>query len=249
MLTEDLSGKTEDDRGPNLFEAVYQRLAPLWPDARPLLRYENCFQLLIAVILSAQTTDEQVNMVTGLLFEKYPSAAALGAATLHDVENIIHPVGFYHVKAQHIVATAQALAEHYAGAIPPSLEAMLELPGVGRKTANLVASACLDMPGIIVDTHVLRVLVRLGLCPKRDATLAETIVREKLPSAAHTQFSYSVNRHGKFTCTARNPACVRSGDSCPLDDLCPKIGVGQGLQNSRERKKIEARRQLFSSSP
>ncbi len=225
MLTEKLDAYREETRTQNLFETVYERLALRWPDAHTLLHYQNCYQLLIAVILSAQTTDEQVNMVTRTLFEKYPDAASLGTASLHDIENIIHHVGFYHVKARHIIATARMLAEHYAGTIPASLEAMLELPGVGRKTANLVASACLDVPGIIVDTHVLRVLVRLGLCPKRDATLAEKIVREELSAEKHTQFSYSVNRHGKFTCRARNPACTQKGDFCPLDDICPKIGV------------------------
>ncbi len=225
MLTEHLTDERMDSCARNLFEAVFERLAPQWPNAHPLLHYTNCFELLISVILSAQTTDEQVNLVTGFLFEKYPNAATLGAASLDDVENIIHSVGFYRVKARHIIATSRTLAERYAGTIPRTLESMLELPGVGRKTANLVASACHDVPGIIVDTHVLRVLMRLGLCPKRDATLAEAIVREKLSSDRHTQFSYCVNRHGKFTCTARTPACVRDGDACLLDDLCPKIGV------------------------
>lgn len=215
---------TDSSKG-HLFDTIFDRLTPLWPDAHPLLHYGNCFQLLIAVILSAQTTDEQVNMVTGSLFERYPDAVALGSAQLQDVESIIHPVGFYHVKAQHIIATARVLAERYGGQIPPSLEQMLELSGVGRKTANLVASACLDIPGIIVDTHVLRVLVRLGLCPKRDAALAETIVRAQLAAEKYTQFSYSVNRHGKFTCTARNPACTRDDAACPLDDVCAKVGV------------------------
>lgn len=208
-----------------LFNTVYARLAPIWPDARPLLHYDNCFQLLIAVILSAQTTDDQVNTVTGPLFEKYPTAADLGSASLYDVENIIHSVGFYRVKARHIVVAAQMLEAQYGGEIPQSFEKMLELPGVGRKTANLVASACLELPGIIVDTHVLRVLVRLGLCPKGAATLAESIVRENVPAERHTQLSYCVNRHGKFTCTARRPACVRERETCPLDDVCPKIGV------------------------
>ncbi len=207
------------------FDTVYDRLVPLWPDTRPLLHYDNCWHLLIAVILSAQTTDEQVNSVTGPLFEKYPDATSLGSAQLKDVENIIHSVGFYHVKAQHIISAARALAERYAGSIPTTFEELLTLPGVGRKTANLVAAACLGIPGIIVDTHVLRVVVRLGLCSKPDPTLAERIIRENLPADKFTHFSYSVNRHGKFTCTSRNPACTRSGGSCPLDDICPRIGV------------------------
>lgn len=213
-----------------LLEEIHRRLAPVWPDAHPLLHYHNCFELLIAVILSAQTTDEQVNAVTGELFTRFPTAKELAEADIAEVERIIHPVGFFHVKARHIIDTAKALEANFGGDIPPTLEAMLELPGVGRKTANLVASACHEVPGIIVDTHVLRALVRLGICPKKDAALAESIVRANLSQEKHTQFSYSVNRHGKFTCTARNPACTPQGcgpvgHGCPLDDICPKIGV------------------------
>ncbi|MEN6499891.1 MAG: endonuclease III [Rectinema sp.] len=208
-----------------LLEEVYRRLTPLWPDAHPLLHYHSCFELLIAVILSAQTTDEQVNMVTEELFDRFPTAGKLALADIAEIERIIHPVGFFHVKARHIIDTAKALEERFGGNIPPTLEEMLELPGVGRKTANLVASACHEVPGIIVDTHVLRVLVRLGVCPKKDAALAESIVRANLSHEKHTQFSYSVNRHGKFTCTARKPACTQAGRSCPLSDLCPQIGV------------------------
>jgi endonuclease-3 len=208
-----------------LLEEVHRRLAPIWPDAHPLLHYHNCFELLIAVILSAQTTDEQVNMVTGELFSRFPTAGKLALADIAEVEQIIHPVGFFHVKARHIIDTARVLEERFGGNIPPTLEQMLELPGVGRKTANLVASACHEVPGIIVDTHVLRVLLRLGVCPKKDAGLAESIVRANLSPETHTQFSYSVNRHGKFTCTARKPACTQEGMSCPLEDICPKIGV------------------------
>lgn len=208
-----------------LLESIYERLVPLWPDAHPLLHYKNCFQLLISVILSAQTTDEQVNMVTGALFARYPDARSLGSAVPSEVEQIIRPVGFFHLKSLHIIQTAKILAEKFGGQIPPTFEQMLELPGVGRKTANLVASACHSIPGIIVDTHVLRVLFRLGIAPAKNAEIAESVVRQYLEPEKHTQFSYSVNRHGKFTCTARKPACKRERGVCPLDDLCPKIGV------------------------
>jgi len=208
-----------------LLEEVYRRLAPIWPDAHPLLHYRSCFELLIAVILSAQTTDEQVNMVTPELFGSFPDAGKLAKADIAEIERIIHPVGFFHVKAKHIIGTAKVLEERFGGDIPSTLDAMLELPGVGRKTANLVASACHEVPGIIVDTHVLRALCRLGVCPKKDAALAESIVHANLQPEKHTQFSYSVNRHGKFTCTARRPACTQEGIGCPLGDICPKIGV------------------------
>jgi len=208
-----------------LLESVYERLVPLWPDAHPLLHYQNCFQLLISVILSAQTTDEQVNMVTGELFARYPDAHSLSVAVTSEVEQIIRPVGFFHIKSLHIIQTAKTLVEKFGGQIPPTFAQMLELPGVGRKTANLVASACHNIPGIIVDTHVVRVLFRLGIAPEKNAKIAESVVRQHLEPEKHTQFSYSVNRHGKFTCTARNPACKHGYGVCPLDDLCPKIGV------------------------
>ncbi|MCX8013324.1 MAG: endonuclease III, partial [Rectinema sp.] len=137
---------------------VYGRLASLWPDAAPLLHYRSCFELLIAVILSAQTTDEQVNAVTAELFSRFPDARSMAHADIVELEHIIHPVGFFHTKARHLKATAQILERDYGGEIPLTFEALLSLPGVGRKTANLVASACHQIPGIIVDTHVLRVL-------------------------------------------------------------------------------------------
>jgi|YelNatPaOPRAMG01_1025707.scaffolds.fasta_scaffold08675_1 endonuclease-3 len=210
---------------PALLEEVYRRLQPIWPDAHPLLHYRSCFELLIAVILSAQTTDEQVNTVTEKLFGNYPDAHSLARAEISEVERIIHPVGFFHVKARHIIEAAQMIEARFDGKLPPSFDQLLELPGVGRKTANLVASACHEVPGIIVDTHVLRVLYRLGISPKKDPGLAESIVRAHLAPEKHTHFSYSVNRHGKFTCTARKPACTQNGTPCPLDDICPKIGI------------------------
>lgn len=208
-----------------LIHEVHARLAPLWPDAQPLLHYRSCFELLIAVILSAQTTDEQVNAVTPELFARYPDAKSLARADIAELERIIHPVGFFHTKAQHIKATAQVLERDFGGNIPPSFEALLTLPGVGRKTANLVASACHQVPGIIVDTHVLRVLFRLGLSPLKKPHVMESIVRENLEPAFHTHFSHAVNRHGKHVCTARNPACMQKAVRCPLEDLCSKRGL------------------------
>jgi len=208
-----------------LLHEVHARLAPLWPEARPLLHYRSCFELLIAVILSAQTTDEQVNAVTPELFARYPNAGSLALADIVELERIIHPVGFFHTKARHIKATAQVLERDYGGNIPKSFEALLSLPGVGRKTANLVASACHQIPGIIVDTHVLRVLFRLGISPYKKPHIMESIVRENLEPAFHTHFSHAVNRHGKHVCTARNPACMQKDGLCPLEDLCLKTGL------------------------
>ncbi len=152
-------------------------LVPLWPDARPLLSFSDCFELLCAVMMSAQTTDEQVNAVTPALFARYPDAAAMAAAEPEDIEPIIRSIGFFHTKARHLVQTARILAGERGGKVPNTMEELLELPGVGRKTANLVASACFGAPGIIVDTHVARSAVRLGLYPKKDPDAIEAVIR------------------------------------------------------------------------
>lgn len=203
---------------------VKDMLLPLWPDAKPLLNYSDCFELLCAVMLSAQTTDEQVNGVTPSLFATYPDAHAMAAAEIRDVETLIHSVGFFHTKARHLVATAQILIREYGGKIPQSMEALTSLPGVGRKTANLVLSACFGSPGLIVDTHVMRVVFRLGLYPKKDPTAIETCLRDNLAEEYHTAFSHALNRHGKYVCTARQPACLR-GATCPLEEICPRTGL------------------------
>ncbi len=215
---------------PQLLEELYIRLVPIWPDTRPLLHYRSCFELLIAVILSAQTTDDQVNIVTKELFRRFPNAESLADANIHEVENIIHSLGFYRVKAKHIIETAKVLKERFNGQIPSSFEEMIELPGVGRKSANLLISACYEKPGIIVDTHVIRVLFRLGVSTKKEATLIESIIRANLSPEKHTEFSHAVNRHGKFTCTARKPVCTLQEVYCPVVDLCPKIGLSNLLK-------------------
>jgi endonuclease-3 len=200
-------------------------LVPLWPDARPLLSFSDCFELLCAVMMSAQTTDEQVNAVTPALFARYPDAAAMAAAEPEDIEPIIRSIGFFHTKARHLVQTARILASERGGEVPNTMEGLLELPGVGRKTANLVASACFGAPGIIVDTHVARSAVRLGLYPKKDPDAIEAVIRGNLAPEDHTAFSHALNRHGKFTCTARAPACTAGDRACPLEGLCPRKGV------------------------
>lgn len=204
--------------------AVYGLLVPLWPDARPLLHYSTCFELLCAVMLSAQCTDEQVNRVTPLLFSRWPDAAALATADEDEVAECIHSVGFFRTKARHLVGTARILSGRWAGKVPDTMEDLLELPGVGRKTANLVISACAGKPGIIVDTHVLRVALRLGFETRRDPGLVEAAIAAVMPPSSWTAFSHALNRHGKFVCTARKPACTSGGD-CPLAAICPRLGL------------------------
>jgi len=206
------------------FDAVADILIPLWPDARPLLEYSSSFELLCSVILSAQTTDEQVNRATPGLFAAFPDPEAMSRAELGAIEGFIRTIGFYHVKARYLSSTARILVERYGSAVPGTMEELLELPGVGRKTANLVLSACTETPGVIVDTHVMRATVRLGLCGKRDPAAIEKAIRAGLDSHRLTAFSHALNRHGKFICRARSPACT-VGEPCPLAQICPRIGV------------------------
>jgi endonuclease-3 len=183
-------------------------------------------------MLSAQCTDEQVNKVTPRLFGLWPDAASLASAQVGEVEEIIHSVGFFKTKARHLVETARLLDARWGGAIPGSMDELLELPGVGRKTANLVLSACHGEPGIIVDTHVLRVMLRLGFATRPDPAAVEKAIASALPPDRWTAFSHAVNRHGKFVCRARKPDCVLAGaPACPLAAICPRIGLGTGKRS------------------
>jgi len=206
---------------------IHEILQPLWPDERPLLAYRSPFELVCAVALSAQCTDEQVNKATPALFELWPDPAGMAAARVEDVEAAIRTLGFFRTKARHLIEAAKIMEGRFGGSVPSTMEELLELPGVGRKTANLVLSACFGQPGIIVDTHVLRSCLRLGIGPKADAADMEKRISELVPRENWTSFSYAVNRHGKFVCTARKPACVAASTRppCPLLALCPRDGL------------------------
>ncbi|HOX31785.1 MAG TPA: endonuclease III [Spirochaetales bacterium] len=207
-------------------EEVYRILAPLWPDAQPLLHYRDCFELLCAVLLSAQCTDEQVNKATPDLFAAWPGPQALAAADPAEVEAAIHSLGFFRTKARHLIGSSRILVERFGGRVPDSMEELLSLPGVGRKTANLVLSSCFGQPGIIVDTHVLRVSLRLGFHDRPDPAAVESRIAELVPPERRTRFSHALNRHGKWVCSARKPACLGSElPPCPLAGLCPRIGL------------------------
>jgi endonuclease III len=211
--------------------AVFEILSPLWPEAKPLLEYGDPFELVCAVALSAQCTDDQVNKATPGLFARWPDPAAMAQADIAEVEAAIHSLGFFRTKARHLVEAAEIIRTRFGGKVPETMEELLELPGVGRKTANLVLSACFGKPGIIVDTHVLRVCLRLGLGEKPDAADMEKRIAALLPKASWTRFSHAVNRHGKFVCVARKPACMPGSPlpPCPLWGLCPRIGLGGGV--------------------
>lgn len=198
-------------------QEIFRRLEARYPNAKPALNYENAFQLLVATILSAQCTDVRVNQVTASLFVHYPDAQALAAADLEELSREIHSCGCYRVKAKNLIGTAKMLCRDYAGEVPPLMEALTRLPGVGRKTANVVLSNAFDIPGLAVDTHVFRVSHRLGLSDAKDpegteSQLCALIPREKWGKAHHWLIY-----HGRQVCSARAPKC---GD-CLLADLCP----------------------------
>jgi endonuclease-3 len=201
-----------------------ERLAQAYPDATTALVFENPFQLLIATILSAQTTDENVNAVTPILFARYPDARALAEADPAEVEQIIKPTGFFRAKTRSIIACARALVERFDGEVPPRMEDLVTLPGVGRKTANVVLGVAFGIPGFAVDTHVTRLTARLGLTRQKDPVKIETEVTKLIPPEQWTDFGLRLILHGRQVCTARKPNCP----ACVLNDFCPSSTVLRG---------------------
>ena len=197
--------------------AVAKALELLYPQAECELDHRNPFQLLTATILSAQTTDARVNMVTPELFARYPDAASLAAADPEDVERIVRSTGFYQSKARNLVSMAQSLVERFGGAVPTALDDLVTLAGVGRKTANVVRSVAFGLPGLPVDTHVGRLSRRLGLTTEDDPVKVEHELGALLPPAQWGEFSLRVILHGRRVCDAKKPAC----DRCALERLCP----------------------------
>jgi endonuclease III len=196
-------------------------LAEQYPDARCALHYKNPLQLLVATILSAQCTDVCVNKVTPALFARYPDAGALAEAKLPELQALIKPTGFFRNKASNIRACCQALVEHHAGQVPRTLAELVELPGIGRKTANVILGNAFDTPGIPVDTHVGRLSRRLGLTKHTDPVKVEHDLMPMLPASEWTIFGHRVIFHGRQVCQSRKPKC----EHCVLQDLCPKVGV------------------------
>jgi endonuclease-3 len=200
---------------------VHRRLALEYPEAVCELDHRNAFELLAATILSAQTTDKRVNMVTPTLFAKYPDAHALAAADPAELEEIVRSTGFYASKARNLIAMAQRLVEAYGGEVPGAMSDLTSLAGVGRKTANVVRSVALDLPGLPVDTHVGRLAVRLGLTTETDPVKVEMALNPMIPAAERGDFSLRLILHGRRVCFARNPNCA----DCVLNDFCPSSRV------------------------
>lgn len=201
-----------------------ERLAELYPGtARELceLDHSNPFELLTATILSAQTTDQRVNMVTPTLFRRYPTAADLAHAEPGELEEIVRTTGFYRNKTRSLIGMATALDERFDGEVPHRMVDLVTIPGVGRKTANVVRSVALNEPGLPVDTHVLRLSGRLGLTAETDPVKVETDLNLLIPSAQRGLFSLRTILHGRRVCHARRPLC----GACPLHDFCPSSEI------------------------
>jgi len=201
---------------------IYQRLVKTYPDAHCELNFESPLQLLAATILSAQCTDDRVNMVTPALFAKYPTAADLASANQTELETVIKSTGFYRNKAKSLIGLGQALVTRFGGEVPSTLEELVTLPGVGRKTANVVLGNAFDTPGITVDTHVGRLSRRFGWSKHTDPEKVEQDIMNLFAPKYWTQLSQVMIWHGRRRCHARKPAC----GACPIDDSCPAYGEG-----------------------
>jgi endonuclease-3 len=196
---------------------VRQRLAELYPDVQCALRHSNPYELLVATILSAQSTDVRVNMETPALFAEFPTPADLAAADPERVEQLIHATGFFRAKTKSIIGMAQAVVERFDGEVPTELDDLVTLPGVGRKTGNVVRSVAFDLPGLPVDTHVTRLSHRLRLTNEKDAVKIEHDLNALIAPEERGRYSLRLIEHGRRICDARKPKC----DECVLNDVCP----------------------------
>ncbi len=195
---------------------IVEILEEIYPGAQCSLEYTKPHELLIATRLSAQCTDKRVNMVTGALFERFPTVEAFAEATPEEIEPYIHSCGLYHTKARDIVALAKALMENYGGEVPDTLPELTALPGVGRKTANLIMGDVWHQPAVVTDTHCIRICRRLGLTTSDNPLKTEMELRAILPMDRASDFCHRLVNFGRDTCTARKPKC----ESCRLKDLC-----------------------------
>jgi endonuclease-3 len=193
-----------------------ERLRDLYPAATELT-HDNPFQLLIATILSAQTTDRSVNVVTPILFGRYPTPLDLAGADPSEVEKIIKATGFFRTKSRRIIAASRTLVEQFGGEVPPRMEDLVQVPGIGRKTANVILGAGFGIPGFAVDTHVTRLTNRLGLVKTRVPEKIEAQVTRMVPPSEWTALSLRLILHGRRICIARRPRC----EECVLNDFCP----------------------------
>jgi endonuclease-3 len=207
----------------NQARAMYRILTKTYPEIRCELDFQNPLQLIIATVLSAQCTDKRVNSLTPALFKKYKNVKAFAEADLLDIEKLVFQAGFYKVKARHIKGLATKILTDFGGEVPRSLEELITLPGVGRKTANVVLGHAFDTPGITVDTHFGRLSRRFGWTTEVDPVKVEKIVGELIPREEWTNLSQRMIWHGRRICHSRKPAC----GVCPLAKMCPSVGIGE----------------------
>lgn len=203
--------------------AIYRILTKTYPEIRCELDFKNPLQLIIATVLSAQCTDKRVNQVTPALFKKFKTARDYVKAPVTEIEDLIYSTGFYRAKARHIKGLTKKLVEEYEGNVPDTLEELVTLPGVGRKTANVVLGHAFDTPGITVDTHFGRLSRRFGWTSSHDPVKVEKEVGELIPQKEWTNLSQRMIWHGRRICHSRKPAC----GACPLAKICPSFGIGE----------------------
>jgi endonuclease-3 len=204
-------------------KALYRGLCKTYPEIYCELNFANPLQLVIATVLSAQCTDKRVNLVTARLFKKYKNVRAYAKAPIEEIEEIIYPTGFYHAKARHIRGLAEKVITEFGGEVPSTIEELITLPGVGRKTANVVLGHAFDTPGITVDTHFGRLSRRFGWTQLQDPVKVEHEVGKLIPQAEWTNLSQRMIWHGRRVCHSRKPAC----GACTLVKICPSVGIGE----------------------
>ena len=202
--------------------AIFNALKKTYPDAHCELDFRNPLELTVATILSAQCTDRRVNLVTPALFKRYPNARAFASADRAELESLIAPTGFFRNKASSIIGLAQKVVAEFGGEIPGTLDELVSLPGVGRKTANVILGNAFDVPGITVDTHFGRLVRRFGWTTNTDPVKVEHDVMAMFPPKDWTMLSHVIVWHGRRRCHAKKPAC----GACPLEKLCPAFGEG-----------------------
>ena len=211
--------------------SIYRILSKEYPDACCELDFESPFQLLVATVLSAQCTDKRVNAVTPQLFAKYPNVKKMANAKISDIEKIIKSTGFFRAKARNIKALSEAITFRYNGEVPAVLEELVTLPGVGRKTANVVLGNAFDIPGLTVDTHFGRLVRRFGWTEETDPVKVERDVAKLIPKKEWTHISHRLIWHGRRICHSRKPAC----GACPLAKHCPSFGIGEANPELAEK--------------
>lgn len=209
------------DPAPKRADHIRQALAKLYPDAHCALHYANPLELLVATILSAQCTDERVNMVTPALFARYPDTRAYAESDQDELETLIRSTGFFRNKARNIRACCQTLVDKHGGEVPRTMAELVPLPGVGRKTANVILGNAFAVPGIPVDTHVGRLSRRMGLTKHDDPVKVEADLMKLIPAADWTMFGHRMIFHGRQVCQARKPNCA----GCVVAKICPQVGV------------------------